>query len=126
MAKSIRLIDKYCFLFFLTISNGFAQESYEINSFSYILKTINPDKIFSTLNRIDKKLKQNTKSLHITANDTANGNSTIKLCIPFNKIMYIDIINKTVCIHMHDNTVEIAETFTNCSEQLLANDNFCN
>jgi response regulator of the lytR/algR family len=109
MAKSIRLIDKYCFLFFLTISNGFAQESYEINSFSYILKPINPDKIFNTLNRIDKTLKQNTKALHFTA----NGNSTIKLCIPFNKIMYIDIINKTICIHMHDNTVEIAETFTN-------------
>lgn len=122
MAKSIRLIDEDCFLVFLTSSNGFAQESYELNSFSYILKPINPDKFFNTLSRIDKKLQQNNKALHITAKNS----SAIKLCIPFNKIMYVDIINRIVCIHMQNDIIEIAENFTSCSKQLLVDDSFCN
>lgn len=122
VAKSIRLIDKDCFIIFLTSSNSFAQESYELNAFSYILKPINEDKFFNTLSRIEKELKQPVNVLHITV----KGNSSIKLCIPFDKIMYVDIINRTVCIHMQNNTVEIAETFTQCSKQLLIDDSFCN
>lgn len=122
MARNIRLTDEDCFIVFLTGSNSFAQESYELNTFSYIVKPVAEEKFFNMLIRIESKLKQNNNALHVTA----KGGGSIKLCIPFNKIMYIDIVKRTVCIHMKDNIVEVLETFSQCSNQLLSNDSFCN
>lgn len=122
MARNIRLADEDCFIVFLTISNSFAQESYELNSFNYIVKPVAEEKFFDTLMRIEDKIRKNNTTLHVTA----KGSGSIKLSIPFNKIMYIDIVNRNVCVHMKDNIIEISETLSECGKQLLINDNFCN
>lgn len=122
MARSIRITDEDCFIVFLTTSNSFAQESYELNTFSYIVKPVEEEKFFNVLSRIENKLRKNSTTLRVTA----KGSRSIKLSIPFNKIMYIDIIKRTVCIHLKDSIVEISENLSQCGNQLLTNENFCN
>jgi len=122
MVKNLRLIDEDCLIVFITISNDFAQESYELNAFSYIVKPIKEEKFFKLLMHIEERFKKNKSTLHVTA----KGCGSIQLSIPFNKIMYIDIIKRTVCIHMKDKIVEIAETLSECKRQLEISDKFVN
>lgn len=122
MAKSVRITDEDCFIVFLTTSNSFAQESYELNTFGYIVKPVDEEKFFKVLSRVESKLRKINTTLRVTA----KGSGAIKLSIPFNKIMYIDIVKRTVCIHLKDNVVEISENLSQCGKQLLTNDNFCN
>lgn len=121
-AKHIRLEDKNCIIVFLTMSNNFASESYEVNAFDYIIKPVCREQFSKLLHRICEKVKNNSRYFYATLRDK----SSLKLSIPFDNIMYINIVNRKVYIHMPSETVAITETISQCSEQLLKDSRFSN
>lgn len=122
MGRKLRLIDENCIMVFLTVSNYYAQESYELNAFNYLLKPVEEDKFFKLLTNVSEKLEKNEEVLRVTT----RGRFSVQFSIPFSKIIYIDIVNRAVCIHMIDKSIEIAETLSECKKQLELNDEFVN
>lgn len=121
-AKQIRLHDNTCIIVFLTMSNNFASESYEVNAFGYIIKPADKEQLFRLLSRISKI----TGNRCLYFNATLRDKSSLKLSIPFDNIMYINIANRKVYIHMPNETVAITETISQCAEQLLKDSRFSN
>lgn len=121
-AKQMRLYDKDCPVVFLTMSNNFASESYEVNAFGYIIKPVDKEQLFRLLSRIT----ENVRSRSLYFNGTLRDKSSLKLSIPFDSIMYINIVNRKVYIHMPNETVAVTETISQCSEQLLKDSRFSN
>lgn len=121
-SKQIRLYDKDCIIVFLTMSNNFASESYEVNAFGYIIKPVAKEQLFRLLSRITKNI--GSPSLYFKG--TLRDKSSLKLSIPFDSIMYINIVNRKVYIHMPNETIAVTETISQCSQQLLKDSRFSN
>lgn len=50
----------------------------------------------------------------------------IPLKINYDKIMYIDVVKKIVRIHLVNNTIEISNNFSECTDILLNDERFSN
>ncbi|MCL2233004.1 MAG: LytTR family DNA-binding domain-containing protein [Treponema sp.] len=104
---------------FLTTSNDFASESFEVKAFSYLLKPPNPDKVAHILTEITNLEKRSDKAgIPITT-------KTMTKFLYFREVSYIEVINNKVHFRLVDGgEVALVSTLGAMMPQLLADKRF--
>jgi DNA-binding LytR/AlgR family response regulator len=108
LATDIRSKDPVGKIIFLTSSPEFAIESYSVSAFSYLLKPIQKDKLFSILSKAIKDFYSKKKKYIIVK--TQMGMFKIFM----NELIYIDVIKRTTFFHQTNGVV--IESFTTLSK----------
>jgi len=104
---------------FLTTSNDFASQSYQVQAFDYLLKPLTSEKVKNVMDKL-KKSQENTDKAGLPVMT-----QSIAKFIPFHDISHIEVVNHTVYIKLQDKTiVKIYGTFNKIAEQLLADSRF--
>jgi len=98
LARKIRKEDKNVQIIFITGYMDYIKEGYDVEALHYLLKPVEPDKLFSVLNRAVEKLKIDEQILTLNLHGR-----TIRL--PLRDIIYIEAQRNYVMIHA-------TETFT--------------
>ncbi len=92
LAKKVRKEDETLQIVFITGYSDYIIEGYEVSALHYLMKPVNTDKLFQTLNRAVEKLKHNEKFLFL---ETIDGN----IKIPFYQIEYIEVIKNYITVY---------------------------
>lgn len=109
-ARELRNINPSVPIIFLTSSAEFAVDSYEVKAFHYLIKPVEPVKLFNCLD--DFLETYNFSKVTFTA-QTTGGFYKIVL----SDVDYLEAQNKKVLVHLSNgNTVEIRELFSKCEE----------
>lgn len=117
-AREIRNINPAIPIIFLTSSVEFAVDSYEVKAFHYLIKPVEPVKLFHCLD--DFLEMYNSSKITFTA-QTASGFQKIFL----SDVDYLEAQNKTVLVHQSNGkTLEICETFSKCEETFSLKNGF--
>ena len=66
IAREIRAFDKSCKIIFITYSQDYAIDSYEVRAINYILKPINEDKFNDAVNMAIEELDKENKQIFVT------------------------------------------------------------
>ena len=125
LAKKVRETDETVQIVFVTGFSEFLSEGYEVSALHYLLKPIDPEKLFTVLDRAAGRLAKAEKSLAVTfERHTAY--------LPLSRISYVESQKQYVLIHT-DETVfrmraTLAETeakldeyFCKCQRSFLVN-----
>lgn len=126
VAKAIRKYDSDCRIIFITSSGDFALDSYEVHAFNYILKPINRDKLFSTL---DEALSRKVSLRGEDSDVTIKVYRRSEIIISISKIVYVDMFNRRLQYHIEGNNeviegVTLRVPFKDAVEYLLGSDMF--
>ena len=121
-ASTVRKTDSSVEIIFLSTSNNFACESYSVNAFCYLVKPITKDAVESLMQRYFEKYEEPSKALSVLYKTKPE----IKLKIAYDSIMYIDVTNRKVRLHLKDKTIEIQNTFSQCASILTEDSRFSN
>lgn len=116
-AREMYTIDKACKIIFLTTSNSFASESYEVKAAYYMIKPLNVQKFEAVLDSCAKDMLENQKKLAIFS-------SHIPLKISFEDILYVDIIRGVVQIHLSEKIIKTQGRFYQTVSPLLCDKRF--
>lgn len=92
IAKKLRQIDKVAKIIFITTSNEFASESYEVQAHDYLIKPFNKARMLKTMERIFEDEKNNKKIL-----DLPDGQ-----IIPIDSLLYTTFSGHYVTIYLID------------------------
>ena len=76
-ARAIRKIDEDVKLIFITTSNEFASESYEVKAEDYLIKPFNKERLEKTLERLVIKKKKEDKILKFSENKVVHVDSIV-------------------------------------------------
>lgn len=119
LAREIRSTGYSGDIVFLTTSNSYAAQSYEINAFGYLLKPPAPAAVRDILNRLeDARALSDTQSIFVKASKVAR---RVRFC----DISHVEVIKHFVYIHLTDGqSLEIRCTFSEIAGQLLRDDRF--
>ncbi len=119
-ARELRNQNDMVPIIFLTSSKEYALDSYEVRAFNYLIKPVDPAKLFLTL---DEFLKNFNQSKNTYTAKTADGFSRIAI----NDVDYLEAQNKQVLVHMSDGRIiAVRELFSRCAEVFsLENGFFC-
>ena len=92
LAKEIRQSDDKIIIVFITGFADYISEGYDVSALHYLMKPVNEDKLFKTLDKAVKNLKQKNKSLIVAAEGETHQ-------IPLYKINYFEVWHNYVTIH---------------------------
>lgn len=102
MARQIRKENSTVQIIFITGYSEYIAEGYEVAALHYLIKPIDRQKLFTTLDRAAEKLRQNERCLNLTL-----PGEMIRL--PMHEIKYLDVYQNYVTIHARqDYTVKRA------------------
>lgn len=107
---------------YLTNSNDFAADSYDVRAFFYLLKPVEEEKLFQVLDGAVDKLKKRRNSAVVV--NTAEGPRRILL----ENIRYVERVGRCMRYYCTDGTVDsqtIRVPFRQMAEPLLADKRFC-
>ena len=94
LANEIRTFDKAAPIIFLTSSSEFAVDSYEVKAFNYLLKPVNKERLYTTLDDlIDFFNIEQTNNIIIKNNSGIHKIRTAD-------IVYAEALNRKVTIHL--------------------------
>jgi DNA-binding LytR/AlgR family response regulator len=116
-AREIYAVDKACKIIFLTTSNSFASESYEVKAAYYMIKPLDGQKFESILNSCTENMLESQKKLTVIS-------SHIPIKIAFQDILYVDIISGIVQIHLAKKTINTDGRFYQTISPLLCDKRF--
>lgn len=95
---------------FLTSSREFAVDSYDVKAFHYLIKPVDPDKLFRVLSELPVVKKS---SLPTFTAQTASGYCRIRM----DDVEFLEAQNKQVVVRLKNGTtIEIRERFSHCEE----------
>ncbi len=92
LAKLIRKKSETMQIVFITGYSDYIAEGYDVSALHYLMKPVDTDKFYATLNRAVEKIKKNEKSIYL---DTTGG--SVK--IPFYEIRYVEVIKNYITVH---------------------------
>lgn len=92
LAKRIRAENEALIIVFITGYSEYIAEGYEVAALHYLIKPLNPEKLFSVLDRAAVKLQQNAACLTLRTVE-----ETVRL--PFYTIRYLDVQKNYVTVH---------------------------
>ncbi len=92
-AQAIRKTDPYCRLIFTTISDGYAVDSYDVESSGYLLKPYSYEKLSQALIRCNADLIE--QSQYVTVPDK---NGIHKLFL--HQITWTEYADRQICVHV--------------------------
>ncbi len=110
LAYKIRKQDELVQIIFITGYDDYISEGYEVSALQYLIKPINKEKFFITLDRAIEKLKRNDKKLFCKTN---NGN----INIPLFEIKYIEVNKNYITVFAKEEHV-IKMTLSNIEKEL--------
>ena len=116
-ARIIRQLREESRIVFLTTSNEFAAESYEVQATGYLIKPIDEQHCFELLDKMcitEPLLRIKTR-----------GKIGICVKIPYSDVMYIDVIKKIARVHIKNDILEIEQNFTELNDLLIKDQRFC-
>jgi DNA-binding LytR/AlgR family response regulator len=103
------------YLIFLSTSNDFAHQSYNVKAFSYILKPANPKAVFDLLVGIEK-----TRRICDRTGFSLNRKTGLRF-ISFSELMYVEVKGHQLSFHLIDGEVAgIYATLREYSDKLLS------
>lgn len=108
-AKAIRKTDEQVKIVFITTSNEFASESYEVKAEDYLIKPFNKERLEKTLERLVIKKKKEDKILKFSENKVVHVDS----------IVYTTFSGHYVTIYLKDETsIQVRCTQKNFEKQI--------
>lgn len=120
--RHLRALRESSEIIYLTSSNDFAADSYDVRAFFYLLKPVNEEKLFQVLDGAVDKLNQRRNSAVVV--NTADGPRRILL----ERIRYIERVGRCMRYDCTDGTVNsqtIRVSFREAVTPLLADRRFC-
>ncbi len=104
---------------FLTTSNDFASQSYQVQAFDYLLKPLTCEKVVDVMSRLKKsKEKADKAGLPIMVQGSAR-------FVLFRDISHVEVMGHTVYIRLLDkSTIKMYAAFCKIEEQLLMDSRF--
>ena len=109
-------------IIYLTSSNDFAADSYDVRAFFYLLKPVNEGKLFQVLDAAVENLKRRRSSAVVVT--TVDGPRRILL----ERIRYVERVGRYMRYHCTDTTIDsqtIRVSFREAVAPLLADRRFC-
>ena len=107
---------------YLTTSNDFAADSYDVRAFFYLLKPVKREKLFQVLDKALENLsRRRSEGIFVR---TAGGSCRIL----FDRIRYVERIGRYIRYYCTDGTVDsqsIRTSFKEATAPLLADPRFC-
>lgn len=118
-ARELREMDKNVKIIFVSSSPEFALESYSVGAYYYFIKPIEANSFFPLLDKVVSELSiQKEQGLVLK-----NRKCIVK--VSFQKLEYVEVINKTVSFHLTNGMVhEMTAALTDFEEKLLARPEF--
>lgn len=106
--------DSACMIIFLTTSNEFLAEGYDVRAWRYLIKPITTNTIYKILPDCVEKISTRQCRLKVTVN-------RIETQIPFSKILYVLSSNRKTEIYLHNEKIELSShiPFSKTIEPLL-------
>lgn len=120
--RRLRALGEGGEIIYLTSSNDFAADSYDVRAFFYLLKPVDENKLFQVLDRAVKTLNQRRSSAIVVA--TADGPRRILL----EHIRYVERVGRCMRYYCTDDVVDsqsIRASFREMAAPLLADRRFC-
>lgn len=121
IGKRLRSIGNAGELIFLTNSNDYAADSYDLHAFYYLLKPVDESKLFQVLdNAADKLTKREEKAILF---ETRNGSRRLS----YEKIIYAERAGRVMRCHCTDGIVDsqtLRKPFHEVAAPLLADSRF--
>lgn len=123
IAENLRKLKYNGEIIFLTNSNAFAAESYNVGAFYYILKPIDKEKFFDILNMAIKKVEQKQNNFIMISTKTG-------LCkILLDDIVYVEKFGRIIRYHCKNDmvidSITLKTNFKQANAILLKNNKFC-
>lgn len=109
-------------IIYLTSSNDFAADSYDVRAFFYLLKPVNEGKLFQVLDAAVENLKRRRSSAVVVT--TVDGPRRIRL----ERIRYVERVGRYMRYYCTDTTIDsqtIRVSFREAVAPLLADRRFC-
>lgn len=109
-------------IIYLTSSNDFAADSYDVHAFFYLLKPVDEQKMFQVMDGVVEALNRRRNSAILV--NTADGPRRILL----ERIQYVERVGRRIRYHCTDGTVDsqtIRASFREVTAPLLADQRFC-
>lgn len=119
--RQLRALGDHGEIIFLTNSNEFAADSYDVRAFFYLLKPVEKDKLFQVMNGVAKKRLQRQSSAIVV--NTTKGTRRILL----ERIRYAERVGRFIRYHCVDDIVDsqtIRAPFREVVAPLLADRRF--
>jgi DNA-binding LytR/AlgR family response regulator len=118
LAAKMRDMGFNGYLLFLSTSNYFAEQSYSVKAFSYILKPAKKEKVFALLSGIEKTRKMNDR------NGFTLSHKTKTQFVAYAEFMFAEVKNRQLFFHLIDGEViTIYGALKNYTEKLLSQSN---
>ena len=128
LARELRHLDEYGAVCFISSSDAFYRDAYDVYAIQYLLKPVEPEAINRLLERVSRNLARNREiSLYFKWRGKIGS-------IPYNKILYVSSRAHTLFIHCEDGSIqecvgrldEIADrvsdsVFCRCHQSYLVN-----
>lgn len=119
LAKRIRITDDEAVICFISSSDAFYREAYDLYAVQYLLKPIREDAVWGLLDRVSRSLvRDKEKSVFFKWYGETGS-------IPYGKILYISSREHTLAIHCRDGYVQKSKGKLNEMALQICGDVFC-
>ncbi len=119
IATHIRSLNQVAKIIFLTSSPEFAVESYSVSAFNYLLKPIQKNILFSTLDKAFSNIRSSLNEYIIVK--TQSG----LLKVFYNELIYIEVINRSIYFNLKNgDIIKSLNSIQNIETPLLADRRF--
>lgn len=102
-AHVLRETDDRCGIVFVTTSEDFRSEAFDVGAEQYLIKPISKDRLLKTLQKRTPDRRRKSCSVNVKGKHTD---------IPFDDIMYIEVKNHNCIVHTVNGTIETGTTMT--------------
>lgn len=127
-AKEIRSKDKTVKIIFLTTSPEFALDSYSVKASDYLLKPIQPSRLFSCLKELIPEIQDPSKIITVKSSDITYRifHSNIEYIEAQNKHVSFSLSNGKILVssdplYTYDNKLTLADGFFKCHRSYIVN-----
>ncbi len=133
-AKRLRQRGSQCILIFLTVLKEWVFDAFAVQAFDYLVKPLEPNRFYQTLNRAMAALKQREQALlpKLTSNILIQRGSSREI-IPLSRIRYCEVLGRKVYLHQSDGSTidyyerlevlehQVDQRFFRCHRSYLVN-----
>lgn len=122
LAKELRKTDEDAFLIFLTSSDEYTKDAYQVDAINYLMKPVSPNKLIAIIKKLISFLPKEEE--HSILVQTKQGIVSLSVA----QIMYVEHITHVIYFHLANGTVVASLTSTltlsEVADQLLQYNNF--